>query len=219
MASKSYLQRTGSLRSGKHLVAIYHQSSPSTPGQGHSRIDTGPGEKYNILKLKSEIRRIITENVLHLQNTLFISFFIQTVLPRTPPCWVCSCVEFWQHRRCPPCSGTESSQGECCRHRRYRCGHHRYCRRKDVFCWTSSTDCCIFFSTFKSRFYSFMLTWAMPAAWFEWWLSVSQPKPLMYRCVKDLPIYSVDCHNIFVHTFMVPRRWIPLTLVTSLIIH
>lgn len=54
MALKSNLQLIGYRRCGKHLVAIYHQSSPSTPGQGHSRIDTGPEEKYNILKLKSE---------------------------------------------------------------------------------------------------------------------------------------------------------------------
>lgn len=54
VASKSNLQHIGHRRCGKHLVAIYCQSSPSTPAQGHSRIDTGPEEKYNNVKLKSE---------------------------------------------------------------------------------------------------------------------------------------------------------------------
>lgn len=31
-----------------HLVAIFPQSSPSTPEQGRSRIDTDPEEKYDI---------------------------------------------------------------------------------------------------------------------------------------------------------------------------
>lgn len=54
-------------------------------------------------------------------------FVPATLLPTTPPCWVCSCVESSQRRRCPPCSGTGSSPGGCCRHRRSRCDLRRYC--------------------------------------------------------------------------------------------
>lgn len=49
---KSNLQLVGYLPHGKHLVAIFLQSSPSIPGQDHSRIYTGPEEKYNISKIK-----------------------------------------------------------------------------------------------------------------------------------------------------------------------
>lgn len=58
---------------------------------------------------------------------LLIVFVPATLLPTTPPCWVCSCVESSQRRRCPPCSGTGSSPGGCCRHRRFRCDLRRYC--------------------------------------------------------------------------------------------
>lgn len=51
---KSNLRRVGYCCCGKHLVAICLQSSPSTPGQGHSKIDTGPKEKYKIPQLKNE---------------------------------------------------------------------------------------------------------------------------------------------------------------------
>lgn len=44
VASESNLPHAGRHRSGEQLVAICHRSSPSTPGQGRSRIDTGPKE-------------------------------------------------------------------------------------------------------------------------------------------------------------------------------
>lgn len=58
---------------------------------------------------------------------LLIVFVPTTLLPTTPPCWVCSCAESSQRRRCPPCSGTGSSPGGCCRHRRFHCDLRRYC--------------------------------------------------------------------------------------------
>lgn len=44
VASESDLLHAGRHRFEEHLVAICHRSSPSTPGQGRSRIDTGPKE-------------------------------------------------------------------------------------------------------------------------------------------------------------------------------
>ena len=71
---KSNLQHLGYLSCGKHLVAISLQNSPSTPGQGRSRIDIDPEEKYNIVQLMSENMRVITEIFLPLQNMLFCVF-------------------------------------------------------------------------------------------------------------------------------------------------
>lgn len=117
-------------RCHEHLVAISLQSIPSTPGQGHSRTDTDPEgggkKKINILQLTRENMRIFTETFLPHQTHRFIH--VDTVLPEIPPCWVCSCAEFWQRRRCPPCSGTGSSPGGCYRHRRSHCDRRRYCR-------------------------------------------------------------------------------------------
>lgn len=116
----------------QHLVAISPQSSPSTPGQGRSRIDTDPEGKKEMFKCSINNRK-------HEDNYGKKNHSRHRLLPETPPCWVCSCVGFWQRRRCPPCSGTGSSQGECCRRRRSHCDRRHYCRGEESS-ETSPTD-------------------------------------------------------------------------------
>lgn len=64
VASESNLQHAGRHRSGEHLVAICRRSSPSTPGQGRSRIDTGPeqtgGKKQIYESIIDTIQSILT---------------------------------------------------------------------------------------------------------------------------------------------------------------
>lgn len=122
---KSKLQCLRLLRRGKHLVAISLQSSPGIPGRGHSRIDTGPMKNSVFFTSQAKHKATFTHNHLWQRNGLIVLF-----LPGTPPCWVCSYVAFWRHKRCPPCSDTGSSPGGCCRHRTPHCGRHHYCGKK-----------------------------------------------------------------------------------------
>lgn len=132
-ASYPVTKAGGSIIGGKH-VAISPQSSPSTPGWGRNKIDTGPDEKHDTEQIKmwnntNTLQNIpaTSRHVIHVQyetNRTCKCF----ILPETLSCWVCSCVASWRRKRCPPCSGTGSSPVGCCRHRRFHCDRHRCCK-------------------------------------------------------------------------------------------